>query len=294
MVDFSDILSPTNDDGTGRNAIGSPYLNGSFSGADIKVVVHVPVSRKNVQLHIRQLEDRKRALEAANNLDTASVSSVLKSNDQISFIDRRIDTLTSVGQGGNSNLSTTRVLLELQTLSYSIYRAKSPVRFLGTVYPRSFVRGPRTVGGTMIFTMFNRHPFQDLLSLSLDPYSTGQVGRDRDYYRNTTVLIDQLPPLDITMTFNNEYGSTSYMNLWGVEFISDGATFSIEDLFSENVVQYVARDIDIIRDVLQRQTDVNTNVLTDKFRPTTASQLFWDEIGKSPGGEVRRRWNPYI
>jgi hypothetical protein len=98
----------------------------------------------------------------------------------------------------------------------------------------------------------------------------------------------------MTLIFSNEYGSTSYMNLWGVEFVSDGATFSIEDLFSENVTQYVARDIDIIRDSLQRETDVNTNILTDKYAPKTASQLYWDEISEDPGGEVRRRWNPYI
>lgn len=288
------LLSTKNPDGTGRNAIGSPFLNGSFSGADIKVVVHLPVTKMNLQNHIRQLEDRKTVLEARKLNPTFSVGATIRLDEQIDFIDRKITNFSKINKGGNSNQSTTKVLLELQTISYSIYREKTPVRFLGSVYPRAYVRGSRTIAGSMIFTMFNRSPFQDLLTLSLDPYSTGQAGRDHDYYHNTTVLIDQLPPLDMSLIFNNEYGSTSYMNLWGVEFVSDGATFSIEDLFSENVVQYVARDVDIIRDVLQRETDVNNNIITEKFSPKTASQLYWDELASEPGGEVRRRWNPYI
>jgi hypothetical protein len=48
------------------------------------------------------------------------------------------------------------------------------------------------------------------------------------------------------MVFANEYGSVSRMSIYGVEFINDGVTFSIDDLMSEVVMQFIARDVDIM------------------------------------------------
>jgi hypothetical protein len=46
-------------------------------------------------------------------------------------------------------------LAELQTISYSMHRENSPIRTLGHVNPRGFVKGSRTIAGSMIFTQFN-------------------------------------------------------------------------------------------------------------------------------------------
>lgn len=136
---------------------------------------------------------------------------------------------------GESVEPTIAVLADISSLSYSIYREKYPVRSLGYGYSKSFTRGPRTISGTIVFTMFDKN----VLSEALDLISAkGDTTQDV-----STVLIDQLPRFDITMSFSNEYGKVSNMSIYGVELISEGATFSIENMLTENVVSYVAQDI---------------------------------------------------
>lgn len=125
------------------------------------------------------------------------------------------------------------ILADIQTLSYSIYREKYPVRALGYGYPKSFCRGPRTISGSMIFTLFDKQILHEVMQ-RVKPDTQSDL---------STVLIDQLPRFDITMTFSNEYGSASSMIIHGVEIISEGTTMSIEDLLTENVVEYLAQDI---------------------------------------------------
>lgn len=129
------------------------------------------------------------------------------------------------------------ILADIQTLSYSIYREKYPVRALGYGYPKSFTRGSRTISGSMIFTLFDKQVLHDFID-RIKPDTPNDF---------STVLIDQLPRFDVTMTFSNEYGSASVMVIHGVEIISEGATMSIEDLITENVVEYIAQDITPMR-----------------------------------------------
>ena len=53
-----------------------------------------------------------------------------------------------------------------------------------------------------------------------------------------------MPPIDLTIIFANEYGSISKAAIYGVEFMNDGYTLSIEDLLTEEVINFVARDVD--------------------------------------------------
>jgi hypothetical protein len=93
----------------------------------------------------------------------------------------------------------------------------------------------------MIFTLFNEHSLAQLCRA---------LGANRSKYGNHeetdlgAVLGDQLPPIDLTILFTNEYGSLSRAAIYGVEFLSSGITMSIEDIISEEVIQFVARDID--------------------------------------------------
>jgi hypothetical protein len=314
-------LAGITEDGTHTAAVGSGFLNSSYSGADIRVVVNLPVNLTALKLEIDKINARiddadlrqKRAekvlAEAQFRVDRelrtrlnpksptyqttfGAINTIQEiTNQKTSMYERKTKLEELMTKNNRGTLTLT--LGTCQTLSWSIFREKTPIRFLGSVYPRAYVRGPRTIAGSMIFTMFDRHAFQDILDWGLSPYSTGHKEADHDYYRDTTMLIDQLPPLDITLMFANEFGSVSYMNLYGVEFQSEGGTFSIEDLFSESVVQYVARDIDPIRDTLKRETDVETNALTEKYKPKTASQLRREEYADHEMAVIKRR-NPYI
>lgn len=299
---------------TGRKqaeqAFHSAFTTGSFSGADIKVVLNYPINPNTAAEEIRTLKLRQDEIQVEiDDLKTVRwdepssryyknsagvIKAIMNREEALGVVNARIAYLEDwVNKAGFQ--AATKTLAELQTISWSIFREKSPVRTLGAVYPRSFVRGPRTIAGTMVATLFDKSAFHDILTLGLNPYSTG-TANDRDYYQDTTALIDQLPPLDITIIASNEYGQTSFMNLWGVEFMNDGGTFSIEDLFTETVIQYTARDIDLLRPDISRQTDVLQNLITGKEARLTSRMLvdpLRSQINQSYHGPDRRR-NPYI
>lgn len=140
------------------------------------------------------------------------------------------------------------VFAEIQTISYSTYRPTMPVQTLGRVTPSGFVRGPRTVAGSIIFTVFDRHVLQNVFN-SIDDASKKEKGKcwnlgDEELANmRDNMKADDLPPFDINITFMNEYGNKAYMNIYGVVIISEGQTMSIEDMFTENTMQYIATDI---------------------------------------------------
>jgi len=264
--------SPT----TKRNAQVSNYAKfyGTYSGADIKVVVHYPhdpVIEKALQV-VKSRTELELAEEEAyfwanrGDFNTAALAHQTK---LIQAIRGEIEDLDSQIAKAK-NVPTSKTLGELQTISVGSYRDKSPVRPLGSVYPKGYVRGPRTISGTMVFTIFHEHVLHELMQLNLRQYSTGSSDYDRHLY--TTMLIDQLPPLDISFIFANEYGAISHMALYGVEFFQEGMTFSIEDIYSESTIQYVARDFDPMRIVDRREIDGQgvsktwTNTASDMLR----------------------------
>ena len=89
----------------------------------------------------------------------------------------------------------------------------------------------------MIFTVFDKSILSEMLvqGYQLESSAIDDIGV------LGAVLIDQIPPFDITIMFANETGSMSKLVLFGVELINEGQSMSIEDLITENVVTYVAR-----------------------------------------------------
>lgn len=144
-----------------------------------------------------------------------------------------------------------QVFAEIQTLSYSIYRPMTPVYTLGRIGPKGMVRGQRMIAGTLIFTVFDRH----VLRKVIDGYKFSDKSHDRLRLATSElnelknyIKSDEMPPFDINITFMNEYGSSSTMNIYGVYIISEGQTMSIEDMITENTMQYIAMDIDLMND----------------------------------------------
>lgn len=56
-----------------------------------------------------------------------------------------------------------------------------------------------------------------------------------------TMYVDELPPFDIVITFANEAGNNGIIEIYGVEIQEEGMTLSIEDLFTEVTYSYTAR-----------------------------------------------------
>lgn len=123
---------------------------------------------------------------------------------------------------------------ELQTISYSIHRENSPIRSLGHSNVRGFVKGGRTIAGSMIFTVFNEYAFyrirqyQELLQ------------RAKGFF---APLADMLPPFDVVLSFFNEYGQASKMKIYGITIVDEGQTVSIDDLLIEQTYTFMARGI---------------------------------------------------
>ena len=123
------------------------------------------------------------------------------------------------------------VLGSLQTMSYSTHQDRAPVRSIGNINAIDYVQGQRTIAGTMVFAMFHQHWMTPLLE------------ELENHVPNTDIWSDELPALNLTISMANEYGYKSNMVLYGVKFIDDGGVMSINDLYTENTLQYVATGI---------------------------------------------------
>ncbi|PFV35841.1 MULTISPECIES: hypothetical protein [Bacillus cereus group] len=119
---------------------------------------------------------------------------------------------------------------ELSSLSYSIFREKYPVRALGRVSMKGFTRGMRTISGVLGFTVFDESIV----------YRCMREIKEAGY----RMLMDEMPLFDITLSMANEFGAQSSMSLYGVSTYTEGMVLSIDDIFTQNVYEFYALDID--------------------------------------------------
>lgn len=167
-----------------------------------------------------------------------------------------------------------KIIAELQAISYSITREKAPIYTMGSADPRSFSRGKRGIAGTLIFIMFDRHAllstlgglapdgglfFQSDIDDIRPDYRTGQLsgtpqavqnsespldaGIASDQQLASAWYVDQIPPFDVTLAAANEYGALSTMRIFGVELLNEGYGVSIDDIVSEQQFTYIARTL---------------------------------------------------
>lgn len=124
------------------------------------------------------------------------------------------------------------LLGSLTTISYSMYRDKKPVSLVGKINVSGYTRGMRVIAGTMVFTLINQHLTKDLVAQVPYLASHGKI------------KADELPMFDIMVVCANEYGYSTKMQIYGVDITDDAQVLSIEDIFTENTFNFVARDLD--------------------------------------------------
>ena len=135
----------------------------------------------------------------------------------------------------------------LQTLSVSTHQDKKPVRVIGSVNALDYVMGQRTIAGSLVFAVFDQH-FATEMFKDLEE-ATGK----------TFFLPDELPALDFTITFANEYGRQSRMAIYGVRIINEGQVMSINDLYTENTYQFVATAMEPLKKGIQVGSSSSAN-----------------------------------
>ena len=152
------------------------------------------------------------------------------------------------------------VIGSIQTISYSIHRDKTPVRPVGHINPIAYCYGGRTISGTMIFTVFDRHVIKHIIEEMFEKeLKEGETEYNQYFGENPTkaqitwikqmhqrILTDELPPFDVHIIMRNEYGSGSSMILMGVTLVDEGQVMSIEDMLIENTVSFMALDIQLM------------------------------------------------
>jgi hypothetical protein len=179
-----------------------------------------------------------------------------------------------------------RTIGELQAITYSVSREKSPVYTMGCTEPRSFSRGKRGIAGTLVFTQFDRdaliEEFRDKTNSATtgvqkfranmnsdnsiniisvedwDAAMTGyagvgdQVGTSIGNTSDLTstyqpVYADEILPFDITISFANEYGQRAVLVIYGVELLNEGSGFSADSVTTEKAYTFVARKIGYLK-----------------------------------------------
>lgn len=161
------------------------------------------------------------------------------------------DIATTITPRGGAPL----VFGELQTISYSIHREKSPVRTLGRISPKGFSKGPRTIAGSLIFTVFDKHVLKKCIeSWNIPIKGARNVDKNVKYDFSENELIelkkkmktDEMPLFDVTISLNNEYGAGSVIRIYGVTIVDEGQVMSIDDMMTEQTMSYMAMDIDLL------------------------------------------------
>lgn len=136
-----------------------------------------------------------------------------------------------------TNKKQVYTLGELQTVSYSIHMDRQPVRAIGTINVKDYVMGPRTIAGSLVFAVFNKHFANKIMKDIGDSTNSGYA-----------FLIDEIPPFDIVISAANEYGLRSRMVIYGVRLVNEGQVMSINDVYTENTYQFVATDLEYLTD----------------------------------------------
>lgn len=162
------------------------------------------------------------------------------------------------------------VIGTLQTITYSTHRETSPVRTLGRINPVGFTSGARTIAGSLIFTVFDHNVVYDIQERILDYVLNGKStktpsdndeGYSLDTYKklinvagynlsnlkNQHILMDEMPPFDVTISMRNEYGNGGSLVIRGLTIVDEGQVMSIEDMITENTMSYMAMDIRPLR-----------------------------------------------
>jgi hypothetical protein len=171
------------------------------------------------------------------------------------------------------------VVGELESITYNVTREKAPVYVMGSSDPKSFSRGKRGIGGSMVFTVFNRDNFWELKQDTISEFWTAAAnkyvangddtdvflptwvdqekdwaaamqdvygtngGIDKLFVQEHAIYADQIPPFDVTISLKNEYGQAAKFVVFGCEILNEGSGMSMDDITTEKACTYVARGL---------------------------------------------------
>lgn len=205
-----------------------------------KDIENLKVEKRKIVDYANQVESARREKGLPDPFSNMSFAGV---DIQATMVLPRIGDETSSSEGDFIELG------ELQTISYSVHRENTPIRTLGHVNPRGFVKGARTIAGSLIFTVFNEYAFYRIKEF-----------KKALLEKNYAPLADMLPPFDVVLSFFNEYGLAAKMKIYGITIVDEGQTMSVDDLITEQTYTYMARGL---QPLMHLDTAEDNNIYTN-------------------------------
>jgi hypothetical protein len=158
---------------------------------------------------------------------------------------------------------------ELQTLTVSSERPPGPARVLGSAAPRGYVRGVRTIAGSMIFTVLDRDVFAET-------YQRYEGENPEEY----PAFVDQIPPFHVIIDATNEIGFAAGSAIIGVVLSNFGTTYSVDDLMLEATYTYVAQYVHPFVNMEKWRSELASEVSKiEAMNASAASRLYKEQWG---------------
>ena len=198
---------------------------------------------KKLSQHKINVEDTKEDKQDKKNEDikpavnyNASSSDYLYKNVSYSGTDIVVTAQLCIG----NTKSEFMTMGSLQTITYSVYDRMEPIHSLGNVNAKDYVHTHRYIAGSMVFAVFDQHWAKEFIE---------KYCKSAGIAESEKILTDEIPPMNITISMGNEYGSSSRTALYGVRLFNEGMTMSVNDIYTEHTYQFVALNIDYLENV---------------------------------------------
>jgi len=133
----------------------------------------------------------------------------------------------------------------LTSFSWSLHAGNQAQRTLGKANPGARSSGSRTIAGSMVFAIADHHPLLDIIPDEYPVKNSLSVLRTSKQWK-TMMLADQIPPFDVTLVLQNEYGFSSIVSIYGIQIMDEGCVLGTDNLVTEMVFQYTAVSMDPI------------------------------------------------
>lgn len=190
------------------------------------------------------------------------------------------------------------IVLEMDnvlSISYSTIREKFPVRTLGNINPVGFTAGPRTISGSMAFTIFCDDPLGELrnkvqdtinqVTQSFESFSKNKLSTEqstdaiakykkwlsfKSYYKNilgstgSLMNLDSLPLFHVMVMGVNERGTFSKFILKDVTIIDENQYQGTQQPNAVNKVTFVAKDLVPMAKFTNTQTIIKSLTSVDE------------------------------
>lgn len=209
---------------------------------------------KKLSQHKINVEDTKEDKQDKKNEDSnkpavnynASSSDYLYKNVSYSGTDIVVTAQLCIG----NTKSEFMTMGSLQTITYSVYDRMEPIHSLGNVNAKDYVHTHRYIAGSMVFAVFDQHWAKEFIE---------KYCKSAGIAESEKILTDEIPPMNITISMGNEYGSSSRIALYGVRLFNEGMTMSVNDIYTEHTYQFVALNIDYLENVQLPSESRNPN-----------------------------------